>query len=107
MSRVRRGRQLEVELVFTGISLDPALRAEVVWDLTILRPDGKAYGEFKDMQALQGRRPSRYMVSLSESAVQITFDPPDPPGVYVLKASARDRMGNRRVELSARLELLD
>lgn len=105
VSRVRRGRQLEVELVFTGIGLDADLRAEVVWDLAILRPDGQTYGEFKDMQALAGRRPSRYMVSLSESAVQITFDPPDPPGAYVLKASARDRVGNRKVELSTRLEL--
>lgn len=100
-----RGRPLEVELVFTGMGLDPDLRAEVAWDLTILRPDGKAYGEFRDLRALQGRRPSRYMVSLAESAVQITFDPPDPPGIYVLKAVARDRVGNRRVELLARLEL--
>jgi hypothetical protein len=107
VSRVRRGRQVEVELVFTGIGLDPDLRAEVLWDLAILRPDGKAYGEFKDMRALQGRRPSRYMVSLAESAVRISFDPPDPAGVYVLKAVARDRVGGRRVELDARLELSD
>ncbi|HEX9181177.1 MAG TPA: hypothetical protein VF859_12320, partial [Burkholderiales bacterium] len=106
VSRTGRGRPLEVELVFTGIGLAPDLRAEVVWDLTILGPDGKAYGEFKDMQALQGRRPSRYMVSLAESAVQINFEPPDPEGVYVLRAVARDRVGDRRVELTARLELV-
>ncbi|HEX6828135.1 MAG TPA: hypothetical protein VF104_04050 [Burkholderiales bacterium] len=105
VSRVPRGREVEVELVFTGVGLDPELNAEVVWDLAILRPDGKAYGEFKGLQALKGRRPSRYMVSLAESSVRISFDPPDPAGVYVFRAVARDRVGDRKVELQAKLEL--
>jgi hypothetical protein len=105
VARVARGREVEAELVFTGIGLDADLNALVEWDLAILRPDGTAYGEFKDLQALKGRRPSRYMVSLAEASVRISFDPPDAPGIYLLKAVARDRVGGRKVELSARLEL--
>jgi hypothetical protein len=105
VTRTLRGREVEVELVFTGAGLDADLAGEVLWDLAILRPDGTAYGEFKDLQGFRGRRPSRYMVSLAEVAVRISFDPPDPPGIYVLKAVVRDRVGGRKVELSTRLEL--
>lgn len=107
VSRLPRGREAEVELVFTGMGLDRELNAEVVWDLTVLRPDGATYAEFKDMPGLRGRRPTRYMVTLAEAAVRIAFDPPDPAGVYTVKAVARDRVGNRRVELSVPLELAE
>jgi len=105
VSRLPRGREAEVELVITGMGLDPGLNADVVWDLTVLRPDGTAYAEFKDVPALRGRRPTRYMVTLAEAAVRITFDPPDPAGVYTVRVVARDRVGNRKVELSTQLEL--
>lgn len=107
VSRLPRGREAEVELVFTGMGLDPGLNAEVLWDLTVLRPDGATYAEFKDMPGLRGRRPTRYMVTLAETAVRIAFDPPDPAGVYTVKAVARDRVGKRRVELSVPLELAE
>lgn len=105
VSRLPRGREAELELVFTGMGLDSGLNAEVTWDVTVLRPDGTAYAEFKDLPALRGRRPTRYMVTLAEAAVRISFDPPDPAGVYTVRATVRDRVGNRRVDLSAPLEL--
>jgi hypothetical protein len=104
-AKVGRGRRVEVELVCTGMGLDEGLNADVVYDVVVLRPDGTPYAELPGLPAAKGRRASSFMVSLAETGVDIEFDPPDAPGTYLIKATVRDRVGKRVLELSVPLEL--
>jgi len=104
VERVPKGRLVEVELVFTGNGLDADLRADVAYDVEILRPDGGVYAELPNLTGIKGRRPSRFMVNLAYSTVQIEFDPPDPVGVYTVKVKLRDLVGKRKLDLSVPIE---
>lgn len=104
IERVAKGKRVEVELVFTGIGLDSDLNAEVVYDVEILKPDSTVYAELPNLLGIRGRRPSRFMVNLAYSTVQIEFDPPDPLGVYTVKAKLRDMVGKKALELSVSIE---
>lgn len=104
IERVVKGKRIEVELVFTGNGLDADLNADVAYDVEIFKPDGSVYAELPNLTGIKGRRPSRFMVNLAYSTVQIEFDPPDPVGVYTVKVKVRDVIGNNSLELRIALE---
>lgn len=112
ISRVNRaepGAQLAIKLVFTGLSADSNGNGEVTYDLKVLTPDGQVYAA-SDYRHLAGVRgpvgDGRRVFDNRTKVVLMSFEPQDKPGVYTIKAVARDEVAEREVPLVTTIELL-
>ena len=112
ISRVNRaepGAQLAIKLVFTGLSIDSNGNGEVTYDLKVLTPDGQVYAasDYRHLAAVRGPvGDGRRVFDNRTKVVLMSFEPQDKPGVYTIKAVARDEVAEREVPLVTTIELL-
>jgi hypothetical protein len=112
ISRVNRaepGAQLAIKLVFTGLAIDSNGNGEVTYDLKVLTPDGQIYAasDYRHLAAVRGPvSDGRRVFDNRTKVVLMSFDPQDKPGVYTIKAVARDEVSEREVPLVTTIELL-
>lgn len=112
ISRVNRaepGAQLAIKLVFTGLSADSSGTGEVTYDLKVLTPDGQIYAasDYSHLAAVRGPvGDGRRVFDNRTKVVLMSFDPQDRPGVYTIKAVARDEVAKREVPLVTTVELV-
>ena len=112
ISRVNRaepGAQLAIKLVFTGLAIDSNGNGEVTYDLKVLTPDGQIYAasDYSHLAAVRGQvGDGRRVFDNRTKVVLMSFDPQDKPGIYTIKAVARDEVAEREVPLVTTIELL-
>ena len=112
ISRVNRaepGAQLAIKLVFTGLSADSSGTGEVTYDLKVLTPDGQIYAasDYSHLAAVRGPvGDGRRVFDNRTKVVLMSFDPQDRPGIYTIKAVARDEVAKREVPLVTTIELV-
>ncbi len=112
ISRVNRaepGAQLAIKLVFTGLSADSNGNGEVSYDLKVLTPDGQVYAasDYSHLAAVRGPvGDGRRVFDNRTKVVLMSFEPRDKPGVYTIKAVARDEVAGREVPLATTIELV-
>lgn len=106
-STAKRGDIVGIKIVFAGIELADDLKADVVYDLKVLDPDGGLYDEtdLKGLKALSGKIPTRFRVFNNMDLVKIRFEPKDKLGTYQISATIRDKVGDRAVSLERTIEL--
>ena len=112
ISRVNRaepGAQLAIKLVFTGLSADSNGNGEVTYDLKVLAPDGQVYAasDYKHLAALRGPiSDGRRVYDNRTKVVLMRFEPQDMPGIYTVRAVARDEVTESEVPLVTTIELV-
>ena len=109
VSRAEAGAQLAIKLVFTGLSADSNGNGEVTYDLKVLTPDGQIYAgsDYSHLAAVRGPvGDGRRVFDNHTKVVLMSFEPQDKPGVYTIKAVARDEVSEREVPLVTTIELL-
>lgn len=112
LSRVARaepGARLAIKVLFTGPAGDLNAVGKVTMDLKILAPDGNIYAnsDYKDLPVWLGSiGQGRGVFDNRDRVPVVTFEPKDAPGVYVIKATLRDRFSQRDIALQQTVELL-
>lgn len=103
----KRGDIIGIKIVFAGIELADDLKADVVYDLKVVAPDGKLYDDtdLKDLKALSRKVPTRFRVFDNADLVKIRFEPHDKLGVYKISATIRDKIGDKSVSFARTIEL--
>ena len=111
VSRAEPGAQLAIKLVFVGVKPDWNANANITYDLQVIAPGGKIYGnsDYKGLVALQGRvattgEPGMY--DNRPKVVIMQFEPQDAVGLYRIKAVLHDNVAKLDVPLEAGVELL-
>lgn len=109
LSSVQRGKMIIIKIVFTGMTLTDSLMADVKFDLKVLTPEGKVYGDAhqEGLPALEGKVPSRYRIYTTSTSLTLEFEPQDAAGVYKIQGEIRDNVGQKRVTLEKELTLVD
>ena len=106
VDKVGRDHKVFVKAVFAGQQLGDDLESDVTWDVTITDPAGKPWSgaDLKNLEGMKGRTPLRFRVFDSRGFPTLWFTEEDVPGVYRIAAEIRDRIGNRRIELTETIE---
>ncbi len=109
VARAEAGADLAIKVLFTGMKGDWNGLGNVTYDVQILQPDGKVYGnsDYRNIDALHGKVGSGDGVFDNRNkVVMLQFDKADLPGVYTIKTTVHDRVAQRDVPLLATIELL-
>ncbi|WP_443747862.1 hypothetical protein [Asticcacaulis solisilvae] len=108
VARAEPGADLALKLVFTGAETDPAGAADVTYDLQVVRPDGKPYGDsdYRGLEAVHGKVPAGGVFDNRTKVVLMSFDPGDPSGTYTIKATLHDAVGKRDLALTTSIDLI-
>jgi hypothetical protein len=95
-----REKPCGIFIMFAGCGADKEGMADVVADLKVFAPDGKLYGEEKDVEIWQKKpAPSRKQIELGVGYMGIVIETKDPAGEYKVRATVRDRVKGVTVEL--------
>ncbi len=105
----KRGEQVALNTIFSGMALSDTLSADVTYDMQVLDPEGKVYDKFaeKNLDALKGRVPGRFRVFHGNLYPVLKFSPTDKLGKYTVKAEIRDNIGKKKVALTKTIELTE
>lgn len=109
VARAEAGAELAIKVLFTGMAGDWKGLGNVTYDVQILQPDGKIYGnsDYRNIDALHGKVGSGEGVfDNRHKVVMLQFEKTDMPGTYTIKTNVRDRVGQRDVPLTTTIELL-
>jgi hypothetical protein len=109
VARAEPGAQLAIKLVFTGLSADSSGTGEVTYDLKVLTPDGQVYAasDYSHLAAVRGPvGDGKRVFDNRTKVVLMSFDPQDKPGIYTIKAVARDEVAHLEVPLATTIELV-
>lgn len=109
VAKAEAGAVLAIKLVFIGMKPDYYNQANVTYDLQVIAPDGKIYGDsdYKALDALHGQLGDETGVFDNRNKVVLMqFEPQDAPGVYTVKAVLHDNNARLDVPVEATVELL-
>jgi hypothetical protein len=108
VTRLKKGEEVAIKILFMGMELTPDLHADVTFDLKLLTPKGTLYknGDIKKILALNTRVPSRFRVFDSQSFPKIRFAPEDALGKYKIIAELHDNVSKKSIKLQRELELV-
>ena len=95
---VPRGENIYTVIIFYGLTHDGADLSNVTYDVTVHRPDGSVYSQYKDLIGWQGLAPQQAKtVELGRDHIAVNITDSDPAGLYTVDAVVRDNVS--RVEL--------
>jgi hypothetical protein len=103
--QAKRGDVVWAVVVFTNCAAgsDRLCRADV--DFDIVRPDGSSYASHKAAELWHGPPPPRHILQLSAARLGFQVELNDPLGTYTIRATALDRVANRKVTLEQKLDV--
>jgi hypothetical protein len=95
---VPRGENIYTAIIFYGISHDGADLSNVSYDITVHRPDGSIYSQYKNLIGWQGLAPQQpQSLELGRDHIEVNIAESDPAGLYTVDALVRDNVS--RIEL--------
>lgn len=109
VAKAEPGAVLAIKLVFIGMKPDYYNQANVSYDLQVIAPDGKIYGDsdYKGLDALHGQLGNETGVFDNRNKVVLMqFEAQDMPGVYTIKAVLHDNNAKLDLPVQANVELL-
>jgi len=109
LETAKRGDVIALQLIFTHMTLRPDQSADVSFDISITRPDGKLYGgsAHKGVEALNQPVFERERIFNSGATLMIGFEPDDPLGVYDIKMTVNDNVGGHQILLTEDITLVE
>ena len=108
VARAEAGAVLALKLVFLGIKPDWQGQVDVVYDVTIIGPDGQPYGDaYHALSGVKGQADSTSGVFDNRNkVVLLQFEDSDKPGIYTIDAVLHDRVSGLDLPLQTQVELL-
>ena len=109
VAKAEAGAVLAIKLVFIGMKPDYYNQANVTYDLQVIAPDGKTYGDsdYKGLDALHGQLGDETGVFDNRNKVVLMqFEDQDMPGVYIIKAVLHDNNAKLDLPVQTSIELL-
>jgi hypothetical protein len=82
-------------------------RADVTYDMQILKPDGSKYGEQGNIPAWKGYAPAKHLVELANGKVTVNFEVIDPAGTYTVRIIVHDNVNKIDIPIQRKITLLD
>lgn len=93
-------KPLFIIFLFINPGLDQESRANVTADITIKSPDGKIYGEFKDVEIWQRNYIApRNNIQLAVGNLCVRIENGEQLGTYKVEATIKDKIKNLALEL--------
>lgn len=106
--KARRGDVVTAHLVTSGMDLDKDFGADVTYNVRLLYPDGRVYGEFKNIVATKGGPVAqRFSAWSARGHMDIEFEPDDPLGTYTAEVEVRDNVSGKVLHLTQTIELVE
>jgi len=101
-----RGKACGAFIVFSGCGEDKQGLADVVADMTVIKPDGKTYAEKKDVEVWQKKpAPKGKKLELSAGGLGIIIQADDPEGTYEIRAKVYDHVKGVVLELKRKFSV--
>jgi hypothetical protein len=95
-----RGTECGAFIIFTGCGDDKQGMADVVADVTVIKPDGKPYAAEKGMEVWQKKpAPKGKQLQLGTGGLMIKIEADDPAGTYEIRATVHDRVKDVTLDL--------
>ncbi|HBH25837.1 MAG TPA: hypothetical protein DDX54_00310 [Rhodospirillaceae bacterium] len=108
LKTARRGDVVTAHLITSGMGLDDRFSADVTYSVRLLYPDGRVYGEFKDIEATRGGPIVRRFDAWSARGhLDIEFVPDDPLGTYTAEVIVRDNVSGKALTLTNAIDLVE
>lgn len=99
-SQAFRGERIYLRLFLIGPALNDSGEADVVFDLSIIGPDGRVLFAQNGLQGVSGKLDPRN-VYVARSTPVVDVEPDDPLGKREVKVVVHDRVADARVEKQA------
>lgn len=103
------GEVVALKVIFAGPKLDAEGAVDVTYDVKVIGPDGKLYGD-----AHEGLEAFRYKAGSPDAVfdnvraiLKLRFEPKDARGVYRFVVVLHDNNGGRHIPMTADLEFKD
>ena len=97
---VMRNKPVFIVFLFINPGLDQESRAHVTADVTIRSPDGKMYGDFKDIEIWRRRYAApRNGIQLAVDNLGLKIEDGEQLGVYQIEATITDHIAKTTLEL--------
>lgn len=95
-----RNKPVFIIFLFINPGVDKDLNADVLADVTISGPDGKVYGQFKNMDLWHGPYEAPVdSIQLAFSQITLIIEDADILGTYTITATVKDAIKNIAVDL--------
>jgi len=90
LESVKRGVPFYTVILFANAASKDG-KPDMVYAITIQRPDGTIYASSKDIPGWKNRPPAvPGLVHIAAGTLKISIDPDDPAGTYTVRAEIRD-----------------
>jgi hypothetical protein len=97
---VPRGVNVYTVVIFYGLAHNGADLANVDYDISVLRPDGSVYSQWKNLVGWQGLAPQESRtLELGRDHIAINIQPNDPAGLYSVNVLLRDNISHVELPL--------
>lgn len=105
----RVGETVALKILFAHPERDADGAIDMTYDVRIIGPDGKPYGdEYKGLEAIRQRVAADNAVFDNVRAIlKLSFEPGDARGVYRFVVVLHDNVGDRHIPMTADLEFKD
>lgn len=109
MHSARVGEVVALKILFAWPQRDADGAIDVTYDVKIIGPDGKPYGEeYKGLEAIRHKvGPTNGVFDNVRAILKLSFEPSDARGVYRFVVVLHDNNGDRHIPMTADLELKD
>ncbi len=101
----KRGEDVLFHILLCGMQLDDSYRANVTFDIKVLKPDGTIYFAEDNLDGLKRQLPLRFSNFTTEYISGVNFDPSDPSGIYIIKAKVIDHVAQKQVFIETKTVL--
>lgn len=102
--RTRKGRSVEMIVIFAGCSADADGLCRVTSDFVILKPDGSIYAEVENREVWLGKLPPPAgAIQFGIDTLGLVVEPQDPLGKYELQVTVRDKVAGEALHLQREL----
>lgn len=102
-----RGHRFYVAVFFVDPGETRTGRADITYDLKVLKPDGSLYGGQAKIPGWKGYAPAKHLVELAHGKIDINFEVIDPSGVYTVDVVVHDNVNHIDIPLEKTVTLLD
>ena len=92
VSSVTKGQVFKIAVFFSRYRVDNKNRADITFDIRLIKPDGSPYFVQKGLKGYAGKTPRADMVLLCAAMVGVSFEPEDPWGDYTISVVAHDNI---------------
>lgn len=101
----KRGDQVIPIILFGTDRVDSLGKANLTYDITITKPSGEIYGEFKQLRIWDG--PVKQLMYLLKQPVAIYLEKTDPLGKYTVAVKIYENVKKQVIDLKLCLEVVE